>query len=86
MPHDSRVPTSDGRTDCHFLLPGQRPSKQDRAAEYLAEAAPGSSVVYRSNSLVNQLVAVREGMGIALLPCYLGDPEPGLARAFAPLP
>ena len=34
-----------------------------------------------ANSLVNQLVAARAGIGLAVLPCYLGDPEPDLARA-----
>ena len=51
------------------------------AAEWLAQAAPSAAVVYRTNSLVNQLVAARAGIGLAVLPCYLGDPEPGLARA-----
>ena len=26
-------------------------------------------------------MAARAGIGLAVLPCYLGDPEPGLARA-----
>ncbi len=51
------------------------------AAEWLAGIAPAEAVVYRTNSLVNQLVAARAGVGLAVLPCYLGDPEPGLARA-----
>lgn len=51
------------------------------AADWLAEAAPASAVVYRTSSLVNQFVAARAGIGLAVLPCYLGDPEPGLCRA-----
>ena len=51
------------------------------ATDWLAAAAPAEAVVYRSSSLVNQLVAARAGLGLAVLPCYLGDPEPGLARA-----
>ena len=31
--------------------------------------------------MVNQLVAARAGIGLAVLPCYLGDPEPDLVRA-----
>jgi DNA-binding transcriptional LysR family regulator len=69
----------------HALIGWDDPAVQVRAAEWLAENAPESAVVYRSNSLVNQLVAAREGIGIAILPCYLGDPEPGLVRAFAPV-
>jgi DNA-binding transcriptional LysR family regulator len=30
---------------------------------------------------VNQLVAAKAGLGLAILPCYLGDPEPELVRA-----
>lgn len=51
------------------------------AAAWLEAAAPAEAVVYRTGSLVNQFVAARAGIGLALLPCYLGDPEPGLARA-----
>jgi molybdate transport repressor ModE-like protein len=57
------------------------------AADWLAAQVPASQFVYRTNSLVNQLVAVKAGIGLAVLPCYLGDPEPGLARFFpVPIP
>ena len=32
------------------------------------------------NSLVNQLLAAQAGIGVALLPCYLGDPASGVVR------
>ncbi|HZD52351.1 MAG TPA: LysR substrate-binding domain-containing protein [Woeseiaceae bacterium] len=50
------------------------------AAAWLARAAPAEAFVYRTNSLINQLTAARAGMGAALLPCYLGDPETDLVR------
>jgi len=53
------------------------------AADWLAEHVPPSAFVYRSNSLVNQSIAAKAGVGITLLPCYLGDSEAGLARALA---
>jgi DNA-binding transcriptional LysR family regulator len=57
------------------------------AADWLAAVVPASAVVFRTSSLVNQLVAVRAGIGLAVLPCYLGDAEPDLSRAFPkPLP
>ncbi len=40
----------------------------------------------RSNSMVARCMALREGLGIGLLPCFLGDREPGLVRAMPPLP
>ena len=52
-----------------------------KAADWLTDTMPASAIVYRTNSLVNQMVAARAGLGLAVLPCYLGDPEPGLVRA-----
>jgi DNA-binding transcriptional LysR family regulator len=53
------------------------------SAEWLRNHVPEERVVYRSSSITNQLAAARAGMGIALLPCYLGDGAPGLTRAAA---
>jgi DNA-binding transcriptional LysR family regulator len=47
---------------------------------------PTDRIVYRSNSLVNQLMAARAGIGIALLPCYLGDRDDGVRRISGVLP
>ena len=57
-----------------------------RAAEWLAETVPDAAIVYRSSSLINQLVAAAAGLGLAVLPCYLADPEPGVRRVLPPLP
>ena len=65
----------------HPLIGWEEGTAGINAAVWLAGAAPPAAVVYRTNSLVNQLVAARAGIGLAVLPCYLGDPEPGLARA-----
>jgi DNA-binding transcriptional LysR family regulator len=67
----------------HPLIGWEEATQGVNAARWLAEAAPAEAVVYRSGSLVNQMVAARAGIGLALLPCYLGDPEPGLRRALA---
>ncbi|QNA85228.1 LysR family transcriptional regulator [Sphingomonas sp. So64.6b] len=53
------------------------------AADWLARRISDDAFVYRTNSLVNQLVAARAGMGVALLPCYLGDGDDGVVRALA---
>ncbi len=37
-------------------------------------------------SLMVQLEACKRGMGIGMLPCFLGDPEPALQRISAPEP
>jgi DNA-binding transcriptional LysR family regulator len=37
--------------------------------------------------LVNQFTAAKAGIGLALLPCYLGDEDKGLVRALSdPVP
>jgi DNA-binding transcriptional LysR family regulator len=57
------------------------------AADWIGENIEPARVVYRASSLINQFTAARAGIGLVLLPCYLGDIEPGLRRAIAaPIP
>ena len=56
-------------------------------ADWLNRTVAAESFVYRTNSLVNQMTAAKAGIGLALLPCYLGDRDANLARALAdPVP
>ncbi|HEU4382108.1 MAG TPA: LysR family transcriptional regulator [Anaeromyxobacteraceae bacterium] len=50
---------------------------QERWMEHFA---PGRRLVFRSNSTASLLAAARAGVGVALLPCFLADPEPDLVR------
>ncbi len=47
---------------------------------WLARTAPAARVVLKTNSTIAQLAATVAGMGLGILPCYLGDVEPGLVR------
>ena len=47
---------------------------------YLAEIAPGLEPHLRSTSINAQHHLVAAGAGIAVLPCFMGDADPGLAR------
>jgi DNA-binding transcriptional LysR family regulator len=49
-------------------------------ALWLEKHAGGASVVLRGNSIVAVLNAATFGLGIAVLPCFLGDRAPGLER------
>jgi DNA-binding transcriptional LysR family regulator len=49
-------------------------------AIWLDEHKAGAHVVVRCNSLVASLNAGIAGMGVAVLPCFLGEAEPGLRR------
>lgn len=52
---------------------------------WLRRAVPEPQVVYRTNSMLNQLTACWAGLGLALLPCFLGDTSPELVRILGPL-
>lgn len=51
-------------------------------ARWLARQAAAARTVYRSQSLVDMASAARAGIGLALLPCFLADPDPALERLF----
>jgi len=71
------------KPDDHALIGWDETASGIRAAQWLALNASPSSFVYRTNSLVNQLTAARAGIGLALLPCYLGDGDIGVTRVAA---
>jgi DNA-binding transcriptional LysR family regulator len=47
-------------------------------------AARGARIVLRSNQVRTLVAAIEAGVGLGLLPCYLGDPHPGLACVVEP--
>jgi DNA-binding transcriptional LysR family regulator len=49
-------------------------------ALWLNEHAGGAEIVLRANSIVAALNAAMVGMGITIVPCFLADAEPMLAR------
>ena len=56
-----------------------------QAADWLTRRASADAFAYRTNSLVNQYVAAKAGIGLALLPCYLGEGDADLVRALPDL-
>jgi DNA-binding transcriptional LysR family regulator len=58
-----------------------------RASRWLREHGVGEKqMVYRVNTLLGIAEAAAGGVGLALLPCFIGMMVPGLARLCAPLP
>ena len=57
-----------------------------KAMRWLKEHVDESRIVYRLNSMVGIAEAAAGGVGLALLPCYVGTSIPGLAQLTAPLP
>ena len=54
-------------------------------ARWLREQDLDRSIVYRVNTLLGSLDAVRSKVGVSVLPCYLGDVEPDLVRLGKPI-
>jgi DNA-binding transcriptional LysR family regulator len=52
---------------------------------WISRHVPAEKLVYRSNSMLNIFAACRAGIGLALLPCFLGDRAAELQRV-GPLP
>ncbi len=50
------------------------------AAGWLRKAVPDADYRFRANNLMALLGAAKAGMGLAVLPCFLGDDEDGLER------
>jgi DNA-binding transcriptional LysR family regulator len=57
-----------------------------KAAKWLKEHAAPGRIVYRINTVLGLAEAAAAGMGLALLPCFIGAATPGLRRLTGPLP
>ena len=66
-----------GFDDDHSYMPGQH---------WMRERLAGARPVVRGNNWLVLLEAARAGAGLAVLPCYLGDPEPALRRVGGVIP
>jgi DNA-binding transcriptional LysR family regulator len=57
-----------------------------QVTRWLADNVDRHVIGYRSNSMLNQASAARAGLGLAVLPCFLGDSDRRLKRLSGPLP
>jgi DNA-binding transcriptional LysR family regulator len=69
--------------DGHDFVDLEPPSA--REAVWVAQHARRARVVFTSNATLSQLAAVQEGLGLGVLPCYLGDTDPNLVRVCPPI-
>lgn len=53
---------------------------------WLKRSYPGISFPYRVNTCLGMLAAVKKDLGLAVLQCYIADPEPDLCRVHFPIP
>jgi DNA-binding transcriptional LysR family regulator len=57
-----------------------------RAMKWLRDFVGEKRIVYRVNTMVGLAEAAAGGVGMVLLPCYVGSAVPGLAQLSPPLP
>lgn len=55
-------------------------------ARWMAKELKGVAPRLRTDTLTALCDATRAGLGVAALPCYLGDSHPDLRRVRAPIP
>ncbi len=65
---------------------GLRDDAGSRQARWLASFQPDARMTVRLSDVHLRLEAILDGRGIGLLPCFLGDDDPRLARAAPPPP
>jgi DNA-binding transcriptional LysR family regulator len=66
--------------DNHAIITVLEDQSHQSEAKWLVEMMPHARVAMRNNSRDGQLAAARAGVGVACLPCYLADRDPGLVR------
>lgn len=66
---------------------GAGPRLQDSAVDqWMSSNSLKEACVYRVDTLVSILSAVRSGMGLAVMPCYLADDDPDVVQLTDPIP
>jgi len=51
-----------------------------KAAKWIAQNVPENRICYRTNTLIGVMGAVRAGLGLGIIPRYMGDSDPQLVR------
>jgi len=69
----------------HPLIGAEGPIAALPGWTWLKSAAPTAEVVAKSSSLTNLISAVRAGLGISALPCFLADDDANMVRCVGPI-
>ena len=77
-------PAGDDLTRHRWLLPDDSLAHL-AATRWLRKSLAGVPVALRSNNLAGLLAGAVAGMGLALLPCFMADPDPALRRVAPPV-
>ncbi|MBA3478754.1 MAG: hypothetical protein H0T52_10210, partial [Lautropia sp.] len=64
----------------HRIVRADQARSQLAMEKFLDRYVSSTASVYRSNSMLARTCAVRDGIGVGMLPCFVADLEPELAR------
>jgi DNA-binding transcriptional LysR family regulator len=78
-----RPPLAINRFDGHSLIAFDDTAGHVAPERWQYRGGKGAKISFRSNSLSARIAAALAGHGCVLLPCLLGDDQPGLRRIFA---
>ena len=84
MAEDSFDPATDGRHH-NWIAFGDNVAIA-RALKWLKEHVDENRIVYRTNTMIGLAEAAEGGVGLALLPCFVGGAAPGLVQLGPTLP
>lgn len=76
--HGVPAKVSDLKSHLHIGFDESLTGRSD--IQYLESMFNPDAIVHRSTSFVGQFEAARAGIGLAMIDCFLGDPEPDLVR------
>jgi DNA-binding transcriptional LysR family regulator len=79
---DKPIPRSLKGLHQHKLLLGCGGLSNLSALRWLERSLKSNIIVYRASSMLLLLAAVREGLGLSCLPCYLCERDSRIVRAF----
>ena len=69
----------------HAVIGAEGPIAALPGWTWLRQAAPEAEVAARSSSVTNLISAVKAGLGITVLPCFLADSHADLVRCIGPI-
>jgi DNA-binding transcriptional LysR family regulator len=78
-------PETAGALNGHLVVGMEGAMDNLPAPRWLARMTPNSAIAARSNSLSNLVSALKAGLGVAMLPCFIGDAESELKRCLPPV-
>lgn len=78
------VPKSLGDLTHHPLIFGEGALAKNPGMAWLRRHAPGAEVACRCNTLQNLYALIKDGVGVSIMPCLVGEADKTLLRCISP--